>query len=169
MSETQVRDWLGMEGVFKQRLRRETAQNLICFQEWFAQAMDAMQSGVADIPLDYRFAHLDVDEMFFMQGILYYEGKVLLESNWEYVPQDLVGWSDLLPVEDNEYHWWQVSEVSPGFELPSGAHLVVIELNSRHDWDDVGERFDRDSEFEIGFVTDEELQRLLNCLGRHNE
>lgn len=169
MSETQVRDWLGMEGVFKQRLRRDIAENLLTFQEWVDEAMMAMQTSVTDIPLDYRFAHLSIDEMFFMQGILYYEGKVLQESNWEYIPQDLIGWSELLPTEDEEYHWWQVSEVSPGFELPVGTHLIVIELNSRFDMDENWERFDRDSEFEVGFVTDEELELLLTCLGRHHE
>lgn len=72
-------------------------------------------------------------------------------------------WTTLLPVGDDNYRWWQITEIMPGVSV-EGYKLISIEMNSRFESSSDDIRLDDRSEFELVVVRNDELDRLISLL-----
>jgi len=77
-------------------------------------------------------------------------------------------WSDYFPSGDDEYRWWQITDLVPALSVPS-AKLVCVESNSKFQATKTDHRFNEHSEFDIFVLTSEELNSLITELSRNSE
>jgi len=141
----------------------QVIEHLAHFKEWFIETYLQIMGGRL-ARLDNRFAPLTVEEIIIMKNLSFARDKVLFTANWNFVPKTLYPWYKLYPTEDNEYRWWQVSEMLPQPKLPHGIKLVAIETNKEFNLNQTGWRLNDQSDFEVGFTESAELKLLRTNL-----
>lgn len=87
-----------------------------------------------------------------------------LMTSWKSIPGKLSSWEKVFFPEsaEDDCIWWQVCELSPKISLPGNWKLISIETHPQFGFDSY--KSDRRSSFNVGLVTDEELNVLVKYL-----
>lgn len=86
--------------------------------------------------------------------------------DWRSLEEDADNpWAIFLPVEDNNYRWWQITTLTPDVSI-GDYKLYCIEMNSSYEHPSPIVRFNEKSKFEFVFATDEEMSMLLTELSK---
>jgi hypothetical protein len=94
--------------------------------------------------------------------------KAKLMTSWKNIPGELSSWEKVFFPEsaEDDCIWWQVCELSPKISLSGNWKLISIETHPQFGFDNY--RSDDKSSFNVGLVTDGELQILTGYLNEGN-
>lgn len=131
-----------------------------------AKDLDALPEE-ADLDLAERVAMLSIPEIRWLEQYSFKRDQPLATIQWAHVPSGLEPWNEIMPVGDDAYHWWQLSRAQQQPSRPSRhGSVVIIEMNTRFMSEDTAQRFNAESTFVVGWVTDEEWSILLRAFHR---
>lgn len=113
--------------------------------------------------LENRIATLSIESFKLMEKVSFRRGDKLLTA-WKSIPGNLSSWGEIFFPEgaEDDCIWWQICELYPKFVLPNNWKFISIETHPRFGFKDY--RSDDESRFDIGLVTNEELQVLIEYL-----
>lgn len=121
---------------------------------------------LSDSALDTRWIPLEVEDVQLLEQLSFYrdlENAVTVQ--WEYIRKESE-WANYYSSGDDQYQWWQISEMIPPLTIQS-SKLVCVETNYHFLMQETNYRTDENSEFDIYIFTPEELNSLLQELTRN--
>ncbi len=147
-------------------LHGSAIEHLVHLKELFEDILIKNQEIISNLSLGDRWTPLALEDMKLLEeGSFRRDLENPITVDWEQIRRNNP-WSDYLPSGDDEYRWWQVSEMVPALSVPS-AKLVCIESNSKFHRTKTDYRFNEQSEFDIFVLTPEEFDSLKQELTRN--
>ena len=139
-------------------------EHLSHFEEHLTYLATEILNGMRPSLLE-RCIPLELEDMKVMEAVSFRrELGSALTVGWEYIRASS-HWGLFFPTGDNDYRWWQISEMTPKLELPSFS-LFCIESNEQWVKERVEHRFNDFSEFELILLSSQELTSLKEELTR---
>lgn len=141
-------------------------EHLAHLKELIEDILIKNREAISDLNLVDRWTPLVLEDIRLLEKVSFrrdLENSITVD--WEYI-RDKSNWSGFLPsMDDDEYRWWQITEMVPALSVPS-AKLVCVESNSKYDRTKTDYRFNEHSEFDIFVLTPEEFDSLKQELTR---
>jgi hypothetical protein len=122
---------------------------------------------ISELSIEERSIPLNVADMVLMSQAMSFKRnfeKPQTTIPWGYY-NAIEGnpWFNFYPSGDDNYLWWQISIMTPGFNL-SQYSLHSIETNNTFRIKDNAVRFDDQSDFDLVLVTNEEIEMLTKSI-----
>lgn len=133
----------------------ERAFHLARLREWLEKMQVKLPEDLKDRMLPFSQADIQL-----MGQESFWGGNVITAANWDFIPERLLPWSEILPTGDNEYRYWQVSRMEPAGRLLENLALVQIEMNPEFRGDASRYGVKTESEFLLGLAFEYELRIL---------
>ena len=135
------------------------------FREFVEGFVKMCESGeAARTILEDRMEPMETDDLrlLFQLDSFYRDLKTSSTYEWSAINPESQ-WAYYFPSGDGDYRWWQITALDP--DVRCGPYrLYCIEINSRFFPIDSKVRFDDNSEFEMMFATEEEINSLKEAL-----
>jgi len=118
------------------------------------------------IPLEIRWIPLQIEGMKLLKTSNSFVRKPdpILTVSWEYVSNKSYWGKNFFPSGNEEYRWWQISEMDPNIDLPK-YKLICVETNNQFD---KSTHYNKHSDFDLFIMKPEDLEFLAEVLMKNN-
>ena len=152
-------------------LRGSEIEHLVHFRNYVVRMLSWTpregQEAIHNPSIEQRWIPLGLEDMKLLEeGSFRRDLENPITVNWEYIINN--PWSDYFSSDDDEYRWWQITDLVPALSIPS-VKLVCVESNLKFEMTKTDHRFNKHSEFDIFVLTSEELNSLITELSRNSE
>jgi hypothetical protein len=121
-----------------------------------------------DIDLEERLIPLENEDVIFIEreakSFIRKEPPILI-AQWSRLDPDNM-WGFYLPSGTEQSHWWKITDIEPALNI-TGHNFVSIEFNNQFISRDTEYRSGEHSKYEIGILTNQELDSLVLQLTRN--
>ncbi len=140
-------------------------EHLVHFRNVVEGVLNKEPDTIPDISLDERWIPLNLEDIKLLEKASFRRDlQNAITISWEYIPLDSK-WAGMLQYDDNDYRWWQVTELLPSLK-DSSLKLVCVESNSEFSGNE-NFRFNENSDFNILILTFGEFDSLKQELTRN--
>lgn len=141
-------------------------EHLTYFKEHLEETISLIKKGIEITP-KMTWIPLELDDMKLLEKVSFYRSsKPIITADWVTIQREN-SWALLLPRDDDEeYRWWQITQMRPSLGLPDEMKLICVETNTRFMGERVNYRYNELSVFDFFVVKPEELQNLCEELAR---
>ncbi len=158
--------WIRIPDKSKPDFNKTSYENCASLRDHLFKLMKFSMSGTLDqLSLEGRTIPLETDDIRLLYQCNSFRRDLdkATTVNWSCIWNNIEPWSQILPLGDNQYRWWQISNFEPDVKF-GDYRLYCIEMNDQFEGAESSTRFNERSEFEVVLVRETEINILKDAL-----
>lgn len=158
--------WIRIPDKSKSNFDEISYDNCTSLRDHLFKLMKLSMFGALDrLSLEGRTIPLEADDLRLLYQCNSFQRDLenATTINWSCVWQSIEPWNQILPLGDNQYRWWQLTNFTPDVQF-GDYRLYSIEMNDRFESAESSTRFNERSEFEVVLAREEEINILKEAL-----